>query len=60
MITIDELARQLEELKEVHNLPGDTPVLIDCGSHLAEVEEVDLDASDQGVVIWVGDEVKET
>jgi hypothetical protein len=56
-ITIDDLMRQLEELKEVHDLPGDTPVLIDCGSYLAEVAEVDLDASDQGVVIWVGDSV---
>ena len=58
MITVDELIRQLEALKEVNSLDGETPVLIDCGSFLAEVDDVDIDASDQGVVIWIGDTVE--
>lgn len=59
MITIDELMRQLEALKEVHGLDGETPVVIDCGSFMAEVEEVDLGGSDEGVVIWIGDRMEE-
>jgi hypothetical protein len=59
MITIDELIRQLEELKEVNNLPGDSPVVIDVGPYLTEVEEVDVDAHDEStVVIWCGDRVE--
>lgn len=58
MITIDELIRQLEELKEGNNLPGDSPVVIDVGTHLTEVEEIDVDAHDEAtVVIWCGDMV---
>lgn len=57
MITIDELIRQLENLKE-YGTAGDTPVLIDDGMALREVEEVDLDASSLDVVIWVGSVVE--
>lgn len=60
MITIDEVIRQLQEIKETQELPGDSPVVIDCGSYLAEVEEIGVDASDEGtVVIWCGDMVPE-
>jgi hypothetical protein len=57
MITVDELIRQPEVLKE-GGILGETPVVIDCGQHLAEVVEVDLGASDEGVVIWCGDVVE--
>jgi len=59
MITVDELLRQLESLKEVNNLPGDTPVIIDCGEFLTEVEDIDLGGSDEGVVIWCGERVEQ-
>ncbi len=60
MITIDELIRQLEDLKETNNLPGDSPVLIDVGSYMTEVEDVDVDASDENtIVLWCGDRVEE-
>lgn len=60
MITIDDLIRSLEAIKETYNLDGYAPVVIDCGTHLAEVEEVDLDAGDEStVVIWCGDRVEE-
>ena len=58
MITVDELIRQLEQLKD-EGTPGDAPVLIDCGEFMTKVEEVDLDASDEStVVIWCGDRVE--
>lgn len=59
MITIDDLIRMLEALKEDNGLAGDSPVVIDCGSYLAEVEDVDVDASNEDtVVIWCGDRVE--
>lgn len=58
MITIDELIRQLEAIKEINDLAGDTPVVIDDGCSLVEVAEVDLGASDEGVILWVGNVVE--
>ena len=57
MIDLDEMIRRLEELKE-NGTPGDTPVLIDCGQYLTEVEEIDLDANTEDVIIWCGDLAK--
>lgn len=58
MITVDKLIRILEEMKESQDITGDTPVVIDCGEYLTEVAEVDLGGSDEGVVIWCGDQVE--
>ena len=57
-MTIDEGIRRLQELKIVHDLPGDTALLIDCGESLTEIEDIDLGGSDEGVVIWCGDRVE--
>ena len=59
MITVDDLIRRLEEMKDSGDANGDSPVQIDVGAYLAEVEEVGVDASDQGVIIWCGDRVEE-
>lgn len=58
MITVDDLIRMLEALKDDGKADGVTPVVIDCGSYLAEVEDVDMGGSDEGVVIWCGDRVE--
>lgn len=57
MIDIDGLIFKLVELKE-NGTPGETPVVIDTGIILCEVEDVDLGASDEGVVLWCGDRVE--
>lgn len=60
MITVDDLIRRLEEMKESGEVKGDAPVLIDVGAYLAEVEDVDVDASDEStVIIWCGDRVED-
>ena len=57
VITLDDLFCKLEELKQT--LPGDSPVLIDVGAYLAEVEDVDIDAHDEStVILWCGDRVE--
>jgi len=58
-MTIDEGIRRLQELKILHDLPGDTELVIDRGSDLAVIENIDLGASDEGVVIWCGDRVED-
>ena len=57
MITLDELIRQLEVLRD-NGTSGDTPVVIDAGMCLCEVEEVDLGTEGEGVLIWAGDLVE--
>jgi hypothetical protein len=59
VITVDELIRRLEEMKDSQDVSGETPVIIDCGEWLAEVEDVDLGGSDEGVIIWCGDRVED-
>jgi len=58
-MTIDDGIRRLQELKILHDLPGDTELVIDRGSDLAVIEDIDLGGSDEGVVIWCGDRVED-
>ena len=51
MNTLDGAIRRLQELKITMNLPGDTPLVIDTGLHLTTVDDIDLGASDEGVII---------
>ena len=60
MMTVDELLRRFDEMKLCGDVNGETPVLIDCGPHLAEIEDIDMDASDECTcIIWCGDKVEE-
>ena len=56
--TIDGLICRLQELRDQEGTNSDTPVVIDCGRYLTLIEDVDLGASDEGVVIWCGDRVE--
>jgi hypothetical protein len=51
-----QIVAQLQELIAVH---GDQVALIDDGMHLREVEDIDLGASDEGIIIWSGAKVEE-
>lgn len=39
------------------DLYGDQDVLVDDGIFLREIDACELGASDEGIVIWVGEEV---
>lgn len=47
-----------EHIDNLINLHGDEEVLIDCGTSLREIEDIDMGASDEGIVIWAGDKVE--
>jgi hypothetical protein len=49
---VSDLIEHLEILLHDH---GDQDVVIDTGMCLCECSEVDLGASDEGVIIWAGD-----
>ena len=54
-MTVNEVIRRLQELKVLNSLTGDEPAVIDTGMCLCIIDEVDLGASDEGVIIWAGD-----
>jgi len=58
-LTLDGLIERLEELRDQVGEDTAAPVLIDCGQYLAMIEDIDLGASDEGVIIWCGDRVNE-
>lgn len=55
---LSELITKLVKL-EIEQKYGELEVVIDTGMCLCVVEDVDLGASDEGVVIWAGDLVGE-
>lgn len=58
-MTLDELIERLIEIKQTNDLLGETTALIDTGMCLCAISEVDLGASDEGVILWAGDLVEE-
>ena len=53
-MTINELIARLNELI-AQGVNPDMAVLVDSGKALHEIEDVDLDTEDYGVVIWMGE-----
>jgi hypothetical protein len=49
-MTLDELITRLQKLREQH---GNNEVFVDCCLALAEIEDVDMGGSDEGVIIWL-------
>jgi hypothetical protein len=55
-MNLGELIEKLVDLIEIHGT--DQQVVIDTGMCLCVVDEVDLGASDEGIIIWAGDLVE--
>lgn len=45
----------IESLQFIVGVHGDQDVVVDTGMALCVLEEVDLGASDEGIIIWAGD-----
>ena len=58
-MTLDERIERLIEVKRLNDCLGETPAVIDTGMCLCVINEVDLGASDEGVILWAGDLVEE-
>ena len=55
---LSELITKLVHL-EIECGHGDLDVVVDTGMTLCVLDEVDLGASDEGIIIWAGDLVEE-
>lgn len=53
MTTIDDVIRRLQELKIVHDLPGDKLVNVLCDGRLADVRAIDFSPSTGIVVVFL-------
>jgi hypothetical protein len=48
-------SKLIERLQDLVQQYGDETVLLDTGMCLCVVDEVDMAASDEGIIIWAGD-----
>ena len=51
-----QLLSRLQHLVKQH---GDEDILIDTGMCLCVIDEIDMGASDEGLIIWAGDMAEE-